>query len=200
MNKEEATRAVISASLPHVPFDGWNMRSLRRGAKDAGYNASDVIRLFPEGALQAVDAFFALSDEALKTALGNYHLETMKIRQKITLAVKLRIEIHTPHPDALRRALALYTLPFNFPRGMKNLYRTVDAIWLAIGDTSTDFNFYTKRATLAMVYMATIQHWLNDESAGKQATWDYLDRRIEDVMKIEKFKYQLRQFREKITA
>lgn len=192
MDKPQAAHDIIAATLPHIPFDGWSMRALAQGAQDAGYSKSDVIRVFPDGAMQAVDYFFASADEQMKSVLGNYHLESMKIRARITLAVRMRIEVHEDQPEALRRAVSLYMLPFNLPRALHSLYRTVDSIWYAIGDTSTDFNFYSKRATLAGVYTATLHRWLNDESPGHQATWDYLDRRIEDVMKIEKLKHKIR--------
>lgn len=194
MDKAKATKDIIAAALPHVPFDGWSMRALTRGAEEAGHKKTDVIRVFPAGAMQAVDAFFALSDDAMKEALESYSLDTMKIRAKITLAVKLRIELHSGHKEALKRAVMLYMLPFNLLRASQSLYRTVDSIWYAIGDTSTDFNFYSKRATLAGVYASTLHYWLSDESAGANATWDYLDRRIEDVMQIEKLKQKIRQF------
>ncbi len=82
----------------------------------------------------------------------------------------------------------MLALPANAPLGLKLLYRTVDAIWYAAGDTSTDFNFYTKRATLAGVYSSTFFYWLNDRSEGSEATWSFLDRRIDNVMRFEKWK------------
>lgn len=194
MDKQKAAKDIIAATLPHVPFDGWSMRALSRGAAEAGYAKTDVIRVFPGGAMDAVDRFFALSDEAMEKALGNYHLETMKVRAKITLAVKLRIELHAAHKESLKRAVMLYMLPFYLPRASRSLYRTVDSIWHAIGDHSTDFNFYSKRATLAGVYASTLHHWLSDASPGGQSSWDFLDRRIEDVMKIEKLKQRLRTY------
>jgi ubiquinone biosynthesis protein COQ9 len=193
MDKQKAAKEIITATLPHVPFEGWAMPALMRGAKDAGYSKSDVIRVFPSGTMQAVDYFFALSDDAMKEALTRYNLETMKIRERITLAVRLRIELHEGHVEALRRAVSMYMLPFNLGRAMHSLYRTMDSIWFSIGDKSTDFNFYSKRATLAGVYVATINYWLADNSPGHQATWEYLDRRIETVMKIEKLKAKIRQ-------
>ena len=63
-----------------------------------------------------------------------------------------------------------------------------NAIWVAIGDTSTDYNFYTKRATLAGVFGAVLTFWFSDESEGFAETWSFLDRRIADVMQIEKIK------------
>lgn len=192
MDKHHAAQEIIAATLPHIPFDGWTMRALMQGAKDAGYSKTDVIRVFPSGSMQAVDYFSAISDDTMKEALSQYHLETMKIRERIALAVRLRIELHTSHKEAMKRAVSLYMLPFNIPHAMHSLYRTVDSIWLAIGDKSTDFNFYSKRAMLAGVYMASMQFWLKDTSAGHQASWDYLNRRIEDVMKIEKLKQKIK--------
>src|SRR4029077_14179482 len=94
--------------------------------------------------------------------------------------------------EAARRALALLALPLNAGLGLKLLYRTVDAMWYAAGDTSADFNFYTKRAILAGVYSSTLLYWLNDRAEGSEATWSFLDRRIDDVMKFEKFKDRVR--------
>ena len=90
------------------------------------------------------------------------------------------------------RALALLALPLNAPLALKLLYRTVDAMWYAAGDTSADFNFYTKRATLAAVYSSTLLYWLNDRSPDNEASWAFLDRRIENVMSFEKLKGRLR--------
>src|SRR5262249_29964062 len=90
--------------------------------------------------------------------------------------------------ESVRRGLAMLALPFNGTLGLRLLYRAVDAIWYGVGDTSTDFNFYTKRATLAGVFSSTLLYWLNDRSEGNDATWSFLDRRIDDVMRFEKWK------------
>ncbi len=59
-------------------------------------------------------------------------------------------------------------------------------MWRAAGDTSTDFNFYTKRAILAGVYSATLMRWFTDDSEDEGATRAFLDRRIDEVMRFEK--------------
>jgi len=98
-----------------------------------------------------------------------------------------------PHKEATRRAAAFLTLPPHAAMGAKLLYRTVDAIWRAIGDTSTDFNFYTKRAILAAVYSSTLMRWFTDDSDGETATQEFLDNRIENVMQFEKLKADFRE-------
>jgi ubiquinone biosynthesis protein COQ9 len=194
MDKEKAARDIIIATLPNVVFDGWSLRALQQGAASAGYKKTDVIRVFPGGAAQAVKAYSAMLDEKMITEMQRYHLTTMKIRERITLAVRKRIEAMEPHKEAARRAVTFSLLPLNVIEGASSLYKTVDAIWHAIGDSSTDFNYYTKRATLAAVYSSTVLFWLDDESAGHQAAWDFLDRRIENAMAFEKARAKLRGF------
>jgi ubiquinone biosynthesis protein COQ9 len=149
-------------------------------------------RLFPGGALQVLEYLSTRSDQRTVEALEQAGSQALKVRERIKLAVQTRIEMHAGPKETVRRALALLALPFNAPLGLKLLYRTVDALWYAAGDTSADFNFYTKRATLAGVYSSTLLYWLNDRSPGSEATWGFLDRRIDNVMSFERLKGRLR--------
>jgi ubiquinone biosynthesis protein COQ9 len=119
-------------------------------------------------------------------------LASMKIREKVTLAVRTRLEIAEPDREAVRRGAAMLALPIHAAEGARAVWGTADAIWSALGDESRDINWYSKRATLSGVYSAVALYWLADESAGRADTWAFLDRRIEDVMRIEKAKARLR--------
>lgn len=192
MDKIKASAEIINHMLPLVPFDGWNIQTLGKAAVEAGYKKTDVVRVFSGGAIDAVDAYSRMADNQMLEALSHYHLDSMKIRARITAAVRLRLELQTPHREAIRRSVAMHSLPFYAHRGLRALYETMDNIWFGIGDTSTDFNFYSKRLTLAAVYSSTLLVWLDDNSAGQEATWEFLDRRIENVMKIEKTKHKIK--------
>jgi len=91
----------------------------------------------------------------------------------------------------VRRGTTLFALPQYAPEGAKLVWGTADAIWAALGDTSEDVNWYTKRAMLSAVYSSTVLFWLGDTSEGHAETWAFLDRRIENVMQIEKVKAQV---------
>jgi ubiquinone biosynthesis protein COQ9 len=186
-------RAIAEAALAHVAFDGFTDKTLNAAAADAGVDKKIVARLFPGGPLDLVEAISDMFDAEMEARLAKAKLGTMKVRARITKAVQTRIEILKPHKDAARRAAAFLTLPPHAARGATLLYRTVDAMWRAAGDTSTDFNFYTKRAILAGVYSATLMRWFNDTSEGESDTDAFLARRIEDVMRFEKFKAQVRE-------
>ncbi len=192
MNKSQAAADILVHALPLVPFEGWTAQTLAKAAVAAGYKETDAIRVFPGGAIDAVESFIRATDHAMLEALSGYHLENMKIRERITTAIRLRLELLTPHREAVRRTVALLAMPLYAHRALKSLYDTVDAMWYAAGDISTDFNFYTKRLLLGGVYSATLLYWLDDKSAAQEKIWAFLARRIEDVMKIEKAKGRIK--------
>ena len=122
----------------------------------------------------------------------------LPIREKVARAIRLRLEANMQHREAIRAALTFLMMPLNGPLAARLLYKTVDAIWYAIGDRSTDFSFYTKRGLLAAVYSSTLFYWLNDKSAGASATWPFLDRRIAEVMQIPKAMSRIAKITERI--
>jgi ubiquinone biosynthesis protein COQ9 len=181
--------AIIMAALPHVPFDGWSDACLRRAAETAGFAPGDVPRLFPGGARAAVVHFMEMADRLMVADLAARDLSALKIRERIALAVRVRLERWQDHREAIRRALTL--LPSMAGAGLRGWAKTVDAIWRAIGDRSSDFSYYTKRMLLAGVYGSTLLYWLDDRSEGAIATWAFLDRRIADVLRIPQLRARL---------
>jgi len=183
---------LVDAIMPHVPFDGWTDTAFRAGAADCGIDLPRALNAFPGGMAELLAYNHQRNDALMISALAKEDAGGGKIRDRITRAVRLRLELVAGQREAIRSGLSFLLLPENAPLGPKLLYGTVDAIWLAIGDKSTDFSFYTKRALLAAVYSATFLYWLNDKSDGQAASWAFLDRRIGEVMKIPQIKGQIR--------
>ena len=177
-------RRILDAALRHVAFDGWSDRSLRLALKDCGLDRATGLRVFPRSGHGLLEFFLAETDRRMLEELAERDLASMPIRDRVALCVRVRLEQLAPHREAVRRAVALQSLPPFASAGLRSLYRTVDAMWRAAGDQATDFNFYTKRALLAWVYGTTVLYWLDDESQDCADSWAFLGRRIEDVMKI----------------
>jgi ubiquinone biosynthesis protein COQ9 len=175
---------ILAAAVSHAAFDGWTDRILVQGARDAGYPAEMAEQTFPDGVEELIEAFSRRADAAMAEGLARHDLGALKVREKVALAVRLRLEYLLPHREAVRRLTAHCALPQHAALGARLVARTVDAIWRAAGDTSTDFSWYTKRGLLAAVYGATVLYWLADESEGRRETWAFLDRRLGDVMRI----------------
>ncbi|MGE3714368.1 MAG: COQ9 family protein [Alphaproteobacteria bacterium] len=188
MDKTKAADEIINAALPLVVYDGWSMLTLHQAAMQAGYKKTDVIRVFPGGAMDAVEWYLHRCDTRMSEALADYSMDTMKLRQRIALAVRTHIELHNGCKEAARRTAAFLSLPLYATTGLGLLYRTVDSMWYAVGDTSTDISFYTKRMSLGAIYSSTFLHYLDDESAGHENSWAFLERRIDDIMAFGKIK------------
>jgi ubiquinone biosynthesis protein COQ9 len=174
--------AAIEAMLPHVPYDGWTKRALKAGIRDAGMPADEADLLFPLGIVDMIETFADLADrrmeEAAKDLLGG------SLPERVKGVIALRLEQNRPHKEAIRRALAILSLPRNTRAAAACTGRTVDAILHAAGDRSADFSWYTKRAILAGIYSATILYWLRDTSEDDAATLAFLDRRLSGLGRI----------------
>ena len=198
MTDDDRRDALIEAILPDVPFDGWSRGTIVAAARRLGMDEAEVASLLPGGPRDAVAAFSRWADRKMLVALGQVPLEAMKVRERVATAVRARLAALDPHREAVRRALALLALPQNMALGARLLYHTVDAIWYAAGDTATDFNFYTKRSLLAGVLASTTLYWLDDRAAGAEATRGFLDRRLDDVMRIPRLGARLREAVDKL--
>jgi ubiquinone biosynthesis protein COQ9 len=171
--------AALGAMVPHVPFDGWTWRALRRGLTDIGVPTDDAELLFPGGAPDMIEAFCDLADRRMEGALPDFG--EMRLPARVRAVIGLRLEQNRPCKEAIRRAIAVFSLPRNARLAARCTARTVDAIWHAAGDQSSDFSWYTKRGILAVIYSATVLFWLRDVSEDDSATMAFVDRRLADL-------------------
>jgi ubiquinone biosynthesis protein COQ9 len=183
-DRQQDRDRLLLAILPHVTFDGWTDAAFRAGTADCGLETIAFRRFFPGGAGEIIAHFSHWADRQMVAAFGDQETDDLRLRERVTLAVRLRLEALVPHREAVRRTLSVLALPTNAVLAMRSLYGTVDSVWYEVGDRSADFNFYSKRALLAAVVSSTTLYWLDDETEGCGASWAFLDRRIANVMKI----------------
>jgi ubiquinone biosynthesis protein COQ9 len=173
-------------------FDGWARSAIDSAAAQLGIDPVQARLAMPKTQAGMIEVYIAEVDRGLEAYFTPERLAGMKIRDKIRALIWRRLEIMGPAREAVRRALAILAMPQNIPLALRLGWRTSDLMWRLAGDTSTDFNHYTKRMTLAAVYGSTLLVWLDDQSEGWIDTQEFLDRRIEDVMQFEKFKAEWR--------
>jgi ubiquinone biosynthesis protein COQ9 len=181
---------LVAAMLPNVPFDGWSALARNTAADAEGIDRDIAAMALPDAAAMA-DAFTARADALMAEAMLTAGAAQMKVRDRIRLALQSRLKAAADDREAVRSALAIMLLPSHAGVAARTLWRTADAMWRAAGDTATDFNYYSKRAILGGVYSATLLYWLDDDSDDHQATWDFIDRRIDDIMAFEKTKVRV---------
>jgi ubiquinone biosynthesis protein COQ9 len=184
---DPAKRQLLDAILTEVPFEGWSPKAFDAAVSATGMNPSHARTLCPRGAVDLAIAFHHLGDSAMVEAIRAADLRDKKYRDKVAFAIRARLDAITDK-ESVRRATALFALPHLAADGARLIWGTADLIWDTLGDTSTDVNWYTKRATLSGVYAAVVLYWLGDQSTGAEATDSFIARRIDNVMQIEKLK------------
>ena len=184
MTLEETRETLLQAALPHVMFDGWTEATIRAAARDAELDPDAAMNVFPDGPRDLVEAFSLWADAEMLKGLTALNLEEMRIRDRIATGVRLRFKSLEPHREAVRRSLSFLGMPQNAPLATRLLWRTADVLWYAAGDTATDYNYYSKRLLLSGVISTTTLYWLEDRSEDSADTDAFLDRRIEEVLKV----------------
>jgi len=175
---------LIEAMLPDVAFDGWSRKALREAAKRTGVPIGEAEALFPRGAPDMVAAFSRWADRQMLDRLEHATAEPVSLSRRVALALRLRFEVLLPYREAGRRGLSVLSMPQNAALGLRLLYDTVDRIWWGVGDNSTDFSFYTKRASLAAIQMAATLYWLDDRSPDAIDTQTFIERRLADLHRL----------------
>lgn len=188
----EVRDAVLAAALPNVVFDGWTDRTLADAVRSAEVDPALARLAFPRGGIDLAMAFHMANDDELGRRLASEDLAHMRYSERVAHAIATRLEIAAPHREAVRRGAALFALPIHAADGARAVWHTADTIWNALGDSSDDVNWYTKRMTLSGVYSSCVLYWLGDDSPNHIDTLGFIDRRIENVMQFEKVKAAVR--------
>jgi ubiquinone biosynthesis protein COQ9 len=189
---EQLRRRLALKVGENAVFDGWTKKAVDSAAGQLGIDPVQARLAMPKTQTGLIDVYVQAVDRELEAHFTPKRLEKLKIREKIRDLIWKRLEIMGPAREAVRRALAILAMPQNLPLAARISWRIADLMWRIAGDTSTDFNHYTKRMTLGAVYASTLLAWLDDQSESWNDTSAFLDRRIDNVMQFEKFKAQWR--------
>jgi ubiquinone biosynthesis protein COQ9 len=188
----EDIRVLLAPSIAGAAaFDGWSDVAVAAAARDAGISPEVARLAYPAGAMDMIAGWIEHVDGEMERAIPAASLQELSIRQRIRRLVRFRLDAVAGQEESLRRALAIMAMPQNLKRSVRLGWATADRMWRLAGDASTDIAHYTKRATLAGIYAATLSVFIDDHSDGKQETLAFLDRRIEGIIRFEKAKARM---------
>lgn len=187
----ETRAALLEAAIPHVVFDGWSDATFSAAVAESGVDAGLAAQACPRKGIDLAVAYHRQGDRAMVAAMEAADLQSMRYSERVAFGLRARLE--AADRELVRRGSTLFALPHHAAEGAGLIWETSSAIWDALGDTSRDVNWYSKRAMLSAVYSSAVLFWLGDNSEDSAATSDFIDRRIADVMKIETTKAKLRE-------
>ena len=142
----------LNYAKTHISKNGLNHNTFKDISIKYKLDLNETELLFPEGNVDLIK--FAL--EKLNSDLEVYcntidliRLPTHKRIKKILLS-----KIFLMNKDKLfyKTIFLNLLIPKRYFSLPKQLYKSVDQIWFISGDSSVDFNFYTKRLILAGIY------------------------------------------------
>lgn len=177
---------IINAALPDIVFDGWSLVTIESAAAKEGYDDLTVRAAFPDGLVDILDAFADLADQEMLKALAGTNPDNLRVRDRIRTALIARFEYLNPHKEAVKESLKCWLNPLRKPRAAKIVWRTADRIWDWAGDTTTDYNRYTKRSLLSGIIAPATLVWLNDHTETMDKTTRFIDGRIANIMTLGK--------------
>lgn len=170
----------LDALLPAIPFDGWTEAAAKTAAHVAGITQGEQALAAPRGLPDLVDAFFDTVENEANQALLTSDLSNMGVREQVAHGVKLWLAALTPNKEAARRAAMRGFLPWVLGDTMQRTYSVADMIWTGIGDTSIDYNKYSKRGLLASTLPLIFMRWLDEEDDAQLEA--YIMRRLTGAM------------------
>lgn len=184
MHQENLRQELLTEALKDIPFDGWSFKVVENAAFRLFNNKAYSEIAFPEGVKDLISYFIDNINKELEEKIKATDLTKLKVREKIFLIVKTRLELLKHHKIIIQKLLSYLSMPQNISFSTKLLWCTADQIWYLADDKSVDYNYYTKRTILAGVYSSTILYFISDSSENNEQTWEFLSRRIEDALKI----------------
>jgi ubiquinone biosynthesis protein COQ9 len=185
MNKEKLRyerqrKKILKQALVDINTYGFNKNMLIKATENCNLSEGTVGRLFPEGIYELKEYFFNETDIEMLKKINRIKSKIIRIRDKIYNGVIIRLEIFQKNKDAIKQIFVSESS--NPIKSIKNLWNAADLIWKSAGDTSTDYNHYTKRLLLSWVYLSTLICWFNDTKKDIKETKLFLNRRIDEVL------------------
>ena len=170
---------LLSTILKEVKTHGWTNSSIENSLKKEKINRLDFNILFPGGIDEVIEFFLESIDKSMKKYINKNLANTKSITKKVADALKYRFVLFNK-----KKLIISKTIPYIILKPhllVKLTWKTSDLIWRAIADNSTDFNYYTKRSTLALIYTSTLAYWVENKNKTQEIN-DFIDRRIANLI------------------
>uniref|UniRef100_A0A6B2LDG8 Ubiquinone biosynthesis protein n=1 Tax=Arcella intermedia TaxID=1963864 RepID=A0A6B2LDG8_9EUKA len=185
---EEKRKEILDNALRNVHTLGWTYEALALGASQAGLPPT-AHGIITNGPIDLVHYFIDQCNIKFLSDLPE--LNKIPLKSRIETLIRLRLSLYVPYISRWSEALGLLAQPQNLPTSVPKLAKLIDEIWYQAGDDTTDHNWYIKRAVLTGIYTSTELYMLTDLSENHASTWEFLHRRIEDMIVLSEYQSSL---------
>lgn len=185
---------VLKYAKIFISEKGLNKNSLENISKRYGLNINEIELLFPEGNIDLIKFTLEQLNKELEEYCKKIDLIRLPVHKRIKKVLLSKISLMNKNKLFYRSIFLNLLIPKKNFSLSNQLYNSVDQIWFIAGDSSTDFNFYTKRLILSGIYSRVILFFFNNNN--QKELENILDESLKRVSKIPEIKSKLKIFKD----
>jgi ubiquinone biosynthesis protein COQ9 len=179
MSKQEK---IVNQFIRDVPKFGWSRDTLLGSAKKLKISTSILAKEFPSFEADILKFIISQNNQKVEKSYKSFNHDRLRMRDRIKTILELKFETNHHLKDSLPEMLKNLIKPGNLFSSLKLLNQNSDFIWNLAGDNANDFNYYSKRGLLSIVYLSTLIYWLNDSSNKMIGTKSFISRAVDGVV------------------
>ena len=193
MNNKTNSLKIINSIIKFLNEGFDSKKSLEMTAKELKLNEKKIEEvnknILYDGINSLIICINLFINQEMKNLKSN-DFKKLRVNEKIRFLILSRLKIIDKFFDR-KSIFKLVVKQKSISKAGVMLFNISDEIWYLSGDTSTDFNYYTKRIILMNVYSASFFYFLQDSSKEYLKTKDFIDKQISYVLKFGKLKSNL---------
>lgn len=152
-NSNNKIKSIILQKLKKIVSDeGWSEKVLKQLLQN-GVEKSDLVTFFQYDYKELLKYSLEELNNSLEKEINKINIINYSLNKRIKKILMLRFNILNNDKEFYKKTFYHLLIPSNNKIMKSSLYKSVDTMWYLAGDNSTDFNFYTKRLILAVIYV-----------------------------------------------
>lgn len=181
-NINNIKKNILEEAKKYIVSNGWNENLFNLISKNKKFKIDEINSIFPDNYISLLNFYLNELNSNFILKAKKLNLKNMRTHIKVRELILLKLKLYQYEKPIIRKTYFSLLSPKHINISSHALYKTVDEIWFIIGDDSTDFNFYSKRAILSTIYSSVIFHWINNDNIN--LTKKFLDKQLFRVSKI----------------
>ena len=145
--------------------------------------------LFPEGNSDLIKFALKQLNNELEDYCKKIDLIRLPVHKRVRKILLSKIYLMNKYKSFYKNIFINLFIPKKNLSLSSQLYNSVDQIWFIAGDSSVDFNFYTKRLILSGIYSRVMLFFFNNDNQSELES--LLDENLRRVSKIPEIKSKL---------
>ena len=187
-------QVVLRFAKEFVSEKGLTKNCLENISKNYGLNINETDLLFPQGNIDLIRFALEQLNNDLEVYCKQIDLIRLPIHKRIRKVLLSKISLMNKDKFFYRSVFLNLLIPKKNFSLSSQLYNSVDQLWFIVGDSSTDFNFYTKRLILSGIYSRVMLFFFNNNN--QEELENILDESLKRVSKIPEIKSKLKIFKD----